>query len=42
MNLGQYRLEIERLAGGRDVVGVHRMDSQLISPAQILEALDVP
>lgn len=39
LNLGQYRREIERLAGGREVVGVHRVDGELISPQQIEEAL---
>jgi 2-oxoglutarate ferredoxin oxidoreductase subunit alpha len=38
LNLGQYRREIERLAGGREVVGVHRVDGELISPGEILEA----
>lgn len=39
LNLGQYRREIERLAGGREVLGVHRVDGELISPRQIEEAL---
>ena len=38
LNLGQYRREIERLAGGREVVGVHRVDGELISPDELLEA----
>lgn len=38
LNLGQYRLEIERLVQGRaEVIGVHRVDGQLISPQEILE-----
>jgi len=42
LNLGQYRLEIERLAGLLDgprpeVVGVHRVDGELIAPQEILE-----
>ncbi len=39
LNLGQYRLEIERLAGrlGIEVVGVHRVDGELITPQEILE-----
>ena len=38
MNMGQYRLEIERLApDGVQVVGVNKMDTTLISPAAILE-----
>lgn len=36
MNLGQYRYEIERLApAGVTVVGVNRMDTTLIAPAEI-------
>jgi len=39
LNLGDYRREIERLARGRfEVVGVNRVDGELISPEQILEA----
>jgi 2-oxoglutarate ferredoxin oxidoreductase subunit alpha len=38
LNPGLYRREIERLAGGRTVVGVERLDGELIAPAQILEA----
>jgi|TARA_B100000315_G_scaffold247101_1_gene275340 2-oxoglutarate ferredoxin oxidoreductase subunit alpha len=38
MNMGQYRLEIERLApDGVEVVGVNKMDTTLISPAEIAE-----
>ncbi len=37
MNMGQYILEIERLAPpGVEVVGVNKMDTTLISPAEIL------
>ena len=39
LNRGLYRREVERLAGERDVVGVHRMDGELVAPDQILEAL---
>ena len=39
LNLGQYRREIERLAGGREVLGLHRVDGELISPAEIAEAV---
>jgi 2-oxoglutarate ferredoxin oxidoreductase subunit alpha len=44
LNLGQYRLEIERLAGLLDgprpaVVGVHRVDGELIAPGEILERI---
>jgi 2-oxoglutarate ferredoxin oxidoreductase subunit alpha len=38
LNLGEYRLEIERLArGGIEVIGINRVDGELISPWQILE-----
>ncbi len=37
LNLGLYRREIERLAGDREVVGINRIDGDLISPQQILE-----
>ncbi len=37
MNLGQYILEIERLAPpGVEVIGVNKMDTRLISPSEIL------
>ncbi len=37
LNLGQYRREIERLAGSdREVVGIHRVDGGLLSPDEIL------
>jgi 2-oxoglutarate ferredoxin oxidoreductase subunit alpha len=37
LNLGQYALEVERLApAGVKVVGIHRVDGELISPAEIL------
>jgi len=37
MNLGQYILEIERMApSGVEVIGVNKMDTRLISPAEIL------
>ena len=39
LNLGLYRREIDRLAAGRIVVGVSRIDGDLISPDQILEAV---
>jgi 2-oxoglutarate ferredoxin oxidoreductase subunit alpha len=39
LNDGQIRREVERLAcGGADVVGVHRLDGELITPQQILDA----
>ncbi len=38
MNMGQYILEVERLApAGVELVGVNKMDTTLISPAEILE-----
>ena len=38
MNMGQYVLEIERLAGDKtEVIRVNKMDTTLISPAMILE-----
>jgi len=43
MNLGQIRLEVERLAGGRaSVQGVHRADGLAITPEQILAAIEQP
>lgn len=40
LNHGQYRHEIERLAGNTcEVVGVNRVDGELIKPEQILEVL---
>ena len=39
LNMGQYRREIERLAGGREVIGVNRVDGELISPQDILARL---
>lgn len=43
MNLGQIRLEVERVAAGQTVVqGVHRADSLPITPEQILAAIMSP
>ena len=42
LNQGQYRREIELVAGragGREVVGLQRMDGRLVTPAQFLETL---
>ncbi len=40
LNLGQYRLEVERLApDGVQVVGIHRVDGELITPDQIFDAI---
>jgi 2-oxoglutarate ferredoxin oxidoreductase subunit alpha len=37
LNMGQYQREIERLVrGDMEVVGIHRVDGELISPAEIL------
>ena len=40
LNLGEYRREIERIAGGRRVVGLYRVDGELISPEQIVASID--
>ncbi|MHB1130908.1 MAG: 2-oxoacid:acceptor oxidoreductase subunit alpha [Chloroflexota bacterium] len=41
MNRGQVRLEVERIVKGRaDVIGVHRYDGSVITPTQILQALE--
>ena len=45
LNHGLYRREIERLVrgdGGAEVVGLHRLDGELITPAQFLETLGPP
>lgn len=43
LNLGQYKLELERVTGSIDhkteIVGINRVDGELISPQQILEAI---
>jgi 2-oxoglutarate/2-oxoacid ferredoxin oxidoreductase subunit alpha len=39
LNLGQYRREIERLVPGCEVVGVNRVDGELITPEEILEVI---
>ena len=37
LNLGQYRLEVERLAAeGIEIIGINRVDGELISPGEIL------
>ncbi|HEX5630829.1 MAG TPA: pyruvate flavodoxin/ferredoxin oxidoreductase, partial [Acidimicrobiia bacterium] len=38
LNPGLYRREVERIAAGRTVVGVERLDGELLSVEQILEA----
>jgi 2-oxoglutarate/2-oxoacid ferredoxin oxidoreductase subunit alpha len=41
LNLGQIRLEVERLSAGRTVVdGIHRADGLSITPEQILASLE--
>lgn len=37
LNHGQYRREIERLAAGVEVVGLHRVDGELIAPEAFME-----
>jgi 2-oxoglutarate ferredoxin oxidoreductase subunit alpha len=39
LNHGQYRREIERLAPGLEVIGLHRVDGELIAPGSFLEAI---
>ena len=42
MNRGQILLEVERVAKGRaNVVGVNRADGAMVTPAQIMAALEV-
>lgn len=37
LNHGQYRREIERLAGGIEVVGLNRVDGELVAPDSFVE-----
>jgi hypothetical protein len=39
LNLGQYRREIERISNGHEIVGLNRVDGELISPEQFLELI---
>jgi len=39
LNLGQYRREVERIAHGCEVLGLNRVDGELIAPDQFLEVL---
>lgn len=39
LNLGQMVLEVERCSKNADVVGIHRVDGEPITPAQILEEI---
>ena len=42
MNLGQIALEVERIVGRKKVVRVGRADGQMVTPAQILDAIRAP
>ena len=39
LNLGQYGREIERIASGKKVEGLNRVDGELISPGEFRESL---
>ena len=39
LNHGQFRREIERLGGGIEVIGLHRVDGELIAPEAFVERL---
>jgi len=39
LNAGQYRRELARLSPGRDVRGLCRLDGEIVSPSQVLEAV---
>jgi 2-oxoglutarate ferredoxin oxidoreductase subunit alpha len=39
LNLGQYRREIERFVHGREILGLNRVDGELIAPDQFLEMI---
>jgi hypothetical protein len=39
LNHGQYRRELERVLPGREVVGIHRTDGELLSPERFEETL---
>ena len=39
LNHSQYRREIERLAGNADVIGIHRVDGELIAPEEFEAAM---
>ncbi len=41
MNLGQIAIEVERIVGDRKVRRVNRIDGEMITPQQILEAMEV-
>jgi 2-oxoglutarate ferredoxin oxidoreductase subunit alpha len=40
MNLGQIAIEVERIAGDRKVRRVNRIDGEMITPQQILDAME--
>ncbi len=39
LNNGQYRREIERLIPDREIIGLNRVDGQLITPQQFMELI---
>jgi pyruvate/2-oxoacid:ferredoxin oxidoreductase alpha subunit len=39
LNLGQYRHEVERLVHGLEILGLNRVDGELLSPDQFLEVI---
>jgi 2-oxoglutarate ferredoxin oxidoreductase subunit alpha len=42
MNLGQIALEVERIVGRKKVIRVGRADGQMVTPAQIVDAIRMP
>jgi len=40
LNLGEYRREIERIACDCPVVGINRVDGELIAPEQFIAAIN--
>jgi len=41
MNMGQLTLEVERVAGRHKVVRVNRADGEMITPDQIVKAIEM-
>jgi len=39
LNMGLYRREIERISGGREIIGVNRIDGQLTTVDEVVEAV---
>ena len=39
LNMGLYGREIERISGGREIIGVNRIDGGLITIDEIMEAV---